>query len=192
MPILSALAFFARDVPLLTALTLIDGALFVLMKGKLVYFGKEIRFFGIQAMVITGLYIFRFGVAEGIPPGLKISWQLILVFLPGMIMMKTIPQHIIVNALERVIPYRMAFAISTSLRFIPLLIREAKTIYEVQLLRGAKILPRDVLKPRHWPDVIHCLVVPVIVQGLVIAGEISRAATARGFGTAHHRTHWRG
>jgi len=192
VPVLSALAFGARNTLTLVMLSVVDFALIIALRGSLRPFLKETRFFVIQTAVISALYFFRYGYPEGLWPGLRTSWQLLLAFTPGIILMKTVPQHKLIAALERFIPYRLAFTISTSLRFIPLLITEAKSIWEAQVLRGGRILRRDLLNPFAWPDFVHCVLVPVIVQGLRIAGEVSHAATARGFGLNNTRTHWRG
>ncbi len=192
VPILSALAFGARNFKVLAVLTLIDIVFLMAVMGTFRPLLKETRFFFIQTLVITTLYTFRFGIDDGILPGLRVSWQLLLAFTPGIIMMKTVPHNRLISLFERFIPYRMAFVISTSLRFIPLLIAEVRSIYEAQVLRGARILLKDMANPLHWPEFINCVLVPVIVQGLKIAGEISQAATARGFGLMDKRTHWDG
>ena len=82
----------------------------------------------------------------------------------------------------RVMSARMAFVLSTCLKFVPQLLAEIQNIYEGQVLRGARILPRDLLRPWHWPDLLHCVIVPGIVQGMALAGNIALAARARGFG----------
>jgi energy-coupling factor transport system permease protein len=192
VPILSALAFAARDMKALAILTMIDCVFLLLVKGAFYPVLKEIRFFFIQTAIITGLYSLRFGFEDGLMPGLRVSWQLLLAFTPGIVMMKTVPHNKLVAVLEKIIPYRLAFVISTSLRFIPLLIAEARNIYEAQVLRGARIFLKDMANPLHWPDFINCVLVPVIVQGLKIAGEVSQSALSRGFGLREKRTHWSG
>ena len=87
---------------------------------------------------------------------------------------------------------KTAFVLATSIRFVPLVIREIRSIHEAQVLRGARILPRDLLRPWHWPDLVHCLLVPVIVQSMALAAEISQAARARDFGISDRRTCWPG
>ena len=67
-----------------------------------------------------------------------------------------------------------------------------RSIHEVQILRGARILPRDLMRPWNWPDLVHCVLVPAVIQSLALAGEISLAARARDFGTGERRTYWPG
>jgi len=96
------------------------------------------------------------------------------------------------RALGRLLPARSAFVLAASLKFLPLLLSEISNIYEAQLLRGARILPRDLLWPRNWPDLLHCLIAPSVVQALELADNIARAARAREFGRLRQRTCWSG
>ncbi len=144
-----------------------------------------------QAVVITGLYLVRFGI-KGLMPGLEISGQMFLTFLPGAILVQTTPHAQITRTLSRIMPCRPAFVMSTCMRFVPLMIDEIRTIREGQIMRGARILSSDLLKPWNWPDVIYCLVVPAILRTLKLAGEIALAARAREFGVTDRRTCWPG
>jgi energy-coupling factor transport system permease protein len=145
-----------------------------------------------QAGIISGLYWLRFGSLAGIVPGLIISWQLALAFLPGMVFVKIVPEARIVQMFSAILPYRMAFIMATCLNFLPLLLAEIKSIQEGQILRGAKILPKDLLNPLNWRDVIHCLVVPVMIQTMNLSAQIALAARARDFGMTGKPTSWPG
>ena len=143
-------------------------------------------------MVILTLYLIRFQSPDGLWTGFKVSWQLFLAYLPAMVFSRTTSQAAIVRILTRVMSARMAFVLSTCLKFVPQLLAEIQNIYEGQVLRGARILPRDLLRPWHWPDLLHCVIVPGIVQGMALAGNIALAARARGFGRQSKRTCWPG
>ena len=138
------------------------------------------------------LYILRFGLIEGLKPGAMISWQLFLAYMPGVIFVRTTPQPRIVETFTAVAPYRAAFVMATCLKFIPIVLTEIRKIYEGQVYRGAKILPRDLLNPCNWPDVVFCLVLPVIIRSMNLAEEITLAAKARNFGLKKRRTCWPG
>jgi energy-coupling factor transport system permease protein len=190
--VLSFLAFVARTPLFLLALTVVDlAALFWLHSGPL-SLRREARTFFWQTLIILLLYVIRFGDFSGLWQGFRISWQLFLAFLPGMVFVRTTSQARIVQALNRVMPCRMAFVLSTCLKFVPHLLGEIKSIYEGQVLRGARILPRDLVKPWHWLDLLHCVVVPAVVQGMALAGNIALAARARDFGRHPRRTCWPG
>lgn len=145
-----------------------------------------------QGAVVTGLYLLRFGTAEGGLQGLRVSWQLLLVFLPSLILLSGESGSRMAQALGTVLPARSAFVLATSLKFLPLLVTEITSIYEAQRLRGAKIRPRDLLWPGHWGDLLHCLGAPVVVRLLEIAGDIACAARTREFGRFPGRTSWPG
>jgi len=189
---LSVLAFGARTEALLAGLSTADILLVLLLCGRRCSVWREgTRLFVWQTGVIATLYLIRFG-PDGLWPGIRASWQLFLAFLPGMVFVQSVPQSRLVQTLNRIMPYRTAFVLSTSMRFIPLVVREVKSIHEAQVLRSAKILPRDLLKPWNWPDLVHCVLVPAIIQSLALAAEIARAARARDFGRKDRRTYWPG
>lgn len=145
-----------------------------------------------QTALITVLYGLRYDFATGLAPGLISSGQLCLAWLPGSVFVEVVPGYRIVRMLSDVIPYRMAFVMATCINFVPLLLAETKTIYEGQVLRGARILPRDLVRPWHWPELLHCLVVPVMIRSMALAQEIAIAARARDFGLLPRRTYWPG
>ena len=190
--ILSATAFGTRTPLTLVGLTVVNLICVALFKANVNVLWREVtKIFIFQSIMIVGLYVIRFGF-EGAWPGFKTSWQLLLAFLPGLIFWQSTPHPQIIRMLNRIMPDRLAFVLATSLRFIPLVIGEVRSIYEVQMLRGARILPGDLVRPWHWGDLIHCLLVPVIVRMLMLAGEIARAARIREFGHSDRRTCWPG
>jgi energy-coupling factor transport system permease protein len=71
-----------------------------------------------------------------------------------------------------------------------MLLSEMQQIRATQTLRGARLLLADVKHPRHWPDWVRCLLVPVLIKTLSLSGEIATAAKARDFGIQPQRTAW--
>lgn len=189
---LSCVAFVARSGVFLGALTAANAVVFLLLRPQGVSWWRQGRYFVLQSSTIVILYIIRFGSLEGIWDGLLISWQLFLAFWPTMIFAKTTSQTKIVRAMNRVMPGHVSFVLATCLKFAPHLLEEFRDIYEGQVLRGARILPRDLMKPWNWPDLMHCVVVPAVVQGMALAGNIALAARARDFGLYSRRTCWPG
>lgn len=189
---LSVAAFGARSVWVLGVLSAFDVGLALLLCPRRARLGRQAaQLLAWQTAVIVGLYLLRFG-AEGAAPGLRTSWQLFLAFLPGMVLLRSLPPSRLVQALNAVLPYRAAFVLATSIRFIPLVLREVRSIHEVQILRGARVLPRDLVRPWNWPDLVHCVLVPAVIQSLMLATQISLAARARAFGARDRRTYWPG
>jgi energy-coupling factor transport system permease protein len=190
--VLSFFAFGTRTSAGLLWLTAINLVLLFLFRSGFVFPWREIKIFLWQTAIIVSLYILRFGLIEGFKPGVMISWQLSLTYMPGVIFVKTTPQPRIVETFTAVAPYRAAFVMSTCLKFIPLILTEIRNIYEGQVFRGARILRRDLLNPCNWNDVVFCLVLPVIIRSMNLAEEITLAAKARNFGLKKKRTCWPG
>ena len=190
--VLSFFAFGTRTSSELLWLTAVNLTLLFLFRYGFVFFQRDIKVFLWQTALIVFLYILRFGMIEGFKPGAMISWQLSLAYMPGVIFVRTTPQPRIVETFTAVAPYRAAFVMATCLKFIPIVLTEIRKIYEGQVYRGAKILPRDLLNPCNWPDVVFCLVLPVIIRSMNLAEEITLAAKARNFGLKKKRTCWPG
>lgn len=152
---------------------------------------KAGRVFLWQSIVLLLLHYLRFG-ADGLPTGIRISCQLCLAFLPGMIFLRATSRSQLVSFASRFLSAKSAFVLGASFHFLPLLIKEVKDIYQVQLLRGARIDSGDIAKPWCWPDWIGCLIVPCTVQALTLAGDIAQAARIRDFGVSPRRTCWPG
>jgi len=143
-----------------------------------------------QSLILVSLYVIRFGWAQGIAAGAQLSCQLLLAFLPGMIALQTIPRSQLTSLLARLLPSQGAFVLATTLHFFPLLLREMKTLYASQVLRGCRIMPRDLFKPWCWQDFVQALLVPAVVLALALAGDIALAAKAREFTPQRQRTIW--
>jgi energy-coupling factor transport system ATP-binding protein len=191
--VLSMLAFAARSPLLLIGLSTINlGLLTLLCRNPLKLLWKSGLLFFWQALLIVALYGLRFGFIDGTLAGFYVAWQLFLAFWPGMIFMASSSQPQIVRALSRVLPQRTSFVAATCLRFMPMLMGEMRQIREVQILRGAGLLARDLKNPRLWPDWISCLLVPTLIKTLSLADDIATAATARDFGVHPKRTAWPG
>ncbi len=190
---LSIFAFAARTVPLLALLTGINLVVLALACPRpFSIMGRSLRFFFWQTALIVVLYAIRFGLQTGALAGARVGWQLFLAFWPAMIFMASTSQPRITKALSRVLPHRTAFVIAVCLKFLPVLMREMQSIRETQILRGARLMPRDIKNPRYWPDWIRCLLVPTLIQTLSLSGDIALAASARDFGIHGRRTCWPG
>ena len=142
-----------------------------------------------QIAVVTGLYCLRFGPQEW-RGGLDVSLRLILVFVPGMLTIRLVPPAALERILKRILPGNLAFVASCCLRFFPLLLERVRIIHEAQVLRGARVLPRELLNPRNWPDAVSCIALPAVLQSIELATEIANSARARGFAMRGKRTVW--
>jgi energy-coupling factor transporter transmembrane protein EcfT len=140
---------------------------------------QDVRWLVVQAGVILGLSL----VLEG--PGslgaaARSAVAIGLVFLPGALVLRTTSSAQLVGTLERWLPARLAFAAATSVRFVPLFVREAHEIVGAQRLRGARLAPRDLWRPGAWRDWVECVGVPLAVRVVRTADQAALAASIRG------------
>ena len=49
-----------------------------------------------------------------------------------------------------------------TLRFLPLIARDAREIYALQILRGAAVRPRDLVNPLNWREACHSVAIPLV------------------------------
>jgi len=140
---------------------------------------RDARWLVFQALGLVALHGLLRGIGA-LATGAEVGARVALAFLPGALLLRTTPTGALAGALERVLPERLAFALSAGLRFAPLLVREAQDVVRVQRLRGARLGARDLWRPAAWRDWTHCVGVPVAVRVLHLAGEAALAARARG------------
>jgi len=191
--LLSCGAFAARTPLILAGLSGANLALIgLLARNPWPLLQKSSVFFLWQGALVVLLYLLRFGGAQGILAGVLMAWQLYLAFWPGIIFMACSNPTETARTMGRFLSPRLAFVFAVCLRFIPRLLAEMREIREIQLLRGAKLLVRDLRKPTYWPDWFNCLLLPTLVRTLALADAIALAAKNRDFGLHPQRTYWPG
>jgi energy-coupling factor transport system permease protein len=142
----------------------------------------DLRFLLIQIIIVVFLYLIRYGPAQGFWPGLRTGLQILLLFVPWGLFLRTTQGSNMIRSLGRIMPARMSFLVFTSLRFVPFFARELGEIAMAQRLRGARIGPRQLMNPANWGDVFHCVMIPLIIRAVKTADEAALSAEARGFG----------
>jgi energy-coupling factor transport system permease protein len=82
------------------------------------------------------------------------------------------------NSLVKVgMPYVVAFVLSTSLQFVPMIHRKIKNVLDAQRARGIPLEP-GWSALRHYPAFLG----PILIQAFQMAEELAEAMEARGFG----------
>lgn len=185
---LTVLAAGVRTPAALAALTLVTLGYYLLARLTLGDLWRDVRLFMFQAALVIPLHCLMQGVANGAWPGVRISTQIILFYLPGVVFLRTTRTADVMAGLRRIIPYRLSFLVYVSVRFVPFFFRELREITAAQRLRGARLLPRQQLDPRNWPDLFHCLLLPLMVRALRCADDVARSAESRSFGQSRERT----
>lgn len=188
--LLCAAAVLAHEPLGLAAVLALNAAYYFGARLTLSDLWRDTRYLFMQMAIVIGLHAIRHGVPAGLGPGIRISLQIFLFFVPGIVFLRTTQASEMMRGLSRILPYRLSFLVFTSFRFVPLFAREIREIATAQRLRGARLAPRDLLNPRNWMDTFHCLMIPLLVRALRTADEAALSAEARGFGVRPERTYF--
>src|SRR5262245_19309383 len=90
-----------------------------------------------QVPVVGGLSIFY---VEGLLFGLVVCCRVLIPMLAfQLVFMTSEPSDIVLGLVRIGVPYRIAFLVSTTFRFVPLLFQELESMKEAQRLRGIDI-----------------------------------------------------
>jgi energy-coupling factor transporter transmembrane protein EcfT len=188
--ILCAATVIVKDPWSLAVVAVMIGAFYFTARLSFSDLWHDGRYLLVQMIVVFGLHVVRDGLAKGFWPGFRISLQIALFFIPGIVLLRTTQTSQMMRGLNRVVPYRLSFLVFTSLRFLPFFAREIREIIMAQRLRGAALAPRDLLKPWNWKDMFHCLMIPLLVRAMKTADEAALSAEARCFGQERERTYF--
>ena len=180
---LSLSAFWTRSLPLAAGLFAAVGVLY-LSSGLGRAFQRDAKLFLYQFPLLLVLYALLSSPAAALERASTVAAQISCSVLPGLWLQRTTSPGDASRALRRILPGRSAFMLFTSLRFLPVILRDVKTIYTLQVLRGAPIRGRQMLHPRTmfrgWSALARHVGLPVMVHILKLAREASLAARARG------------
>lgn len=123
---------------------------------------------------------------EGVLYGLMVAAKTDLMIIAGMVFLSTTKIEEISQGLVKLgLPYRGAFAFSTAIRLVPLIVATSATIAQAQKSRGLDLDAGSFLEKirKHVP-----LVIPTLVSVIRSTNVFSMALESRGFGYAPRRT----
>ncbi|MFP3895926.1 MAG: energy-coupling factor transporter transmembrane component T family protein [Anaerolineales bacterium] len=89
----------------------------------------------------------------------------------------TAPQDLSNALVKTGLPYEIAFVLSTSMQFVPLIGHKARNILDAQRSRGIPLKP-GLAALRHYP----ALMAPLLIQAFQLGDELAVAMESRGFG----------
>jgi energy-coupling factor transport system permease protein len=130
---------------------------------------------------VVGLTVALRGTT-GLAAGGRTALQLILVFLPVALVLRTTPSEALLGPLRRRLPERLGFALGATLRLAPVLARELAELVEMQRLRGARLRAGELWRPSAWRDALACVAFPMTVRAIEVAEAAAEAAEIRGVG----------
>lgn len=148
-----------------------------------------LRLIMVQLCVTLMLYYFIHG-EQRLADGALVVLRLCMAMLPGWWLSNTQPPERLGEVLSWGLPAKWAFVIAASIGLLPYMTREIGEIYQIQCLRGARITARDLRKPSNWPELINCVLLPLLIQLLKLSKQMARAAELRHFGTEKRPSHW--
>ena len=122
------------------------------------------------------------GLLFGIAMGLRIS---IMILASAIWMLTTSPQRITAGLLAIGMPYKAGLALSSTIRFIPLMNAERTTILEAQRARGLDLSRGNPVRRAFRAAPV---LVPLFSRAFLTAQNLTVAMDARGFGAGKGRT----
>lgn len=124
---------------------------------------------------------------EGAFYGLAMAFRMfaLVLILPPVISTST-TSGIILGLVRSGVPYTIAFVVASAMRFIPLLLEEARGIIDSQKVRGLPVDSANILTKAR---VYSRIAVPLIVGAVVKSLQIELVLQARGFTGSNERTY---
>src|SRR5919202_3624401 len=132
--------------------------------------------------------LFLFVERESVLYGIGIALRLDITIIAGMIFLSTTRNEEVAIGLVRLgIPYRFAFAVSTALRLVPMIVSTGLTIGQAQRSRGLDLESGNIVRRiRNYMP----LLVPVFVSTIRSTNVFSMALESKGFGANPDRTYF--
>ncbi|MGC9334922.1 MAG: energy-coupling factor transporter transmembrane component T family protein [Anaerolineae bacterium] len=116
--------------------------------------------------------------AFDLPTAVNASLRLMALTSAFFLLFRTMMPQDLGNALVKSgLPYEIAFVLSTSLQFVPVMGRKVQNVVDAQRSRGIPLEP-GLRALRFYP----ALMAPLLVQAFQLADELAEAMEARGFG----------
>jgi energy-coupling factor transport system permease protein len=137
---------------------------------------------GVTLLRVGGVGFTSSGILFGLAMGLRVG---LMVTAAGVWMMTTSPQKMTLGLVRMGLPYKAGMAMSTAIRFVPLINGERLTIMEAQRARGM-----DLTRGNPLARAVRSVAVigPMLVRALDIAQALAIAMDARAFGVRSSRT----
>ncbi len=186
--LLSSSAFFLPN----AQLPILLGVCFILLIQGCFLGGKIkglILLFSTQFVFTMLLYLLFHG-GDRMNEGAIAIGRLVLAVIPGWWLSISCVPHRIGEVLSWFLPHKWAFVLAACFNLLPHLTREVREIYQMQVMRGARITPKNLLKPNNWGELAYCVLYPLLIQLLKLSKQMALAAQLRRFGQHEKPTHW--
>jgi energy-coupling factor transport system permease protein len=131
-----------------------------------------------------GLHVFAEGIEYGAVQSMRLSTTTTLALL---VYWTTDPSAMLSALIALKVPYGLAFMVITALRFVPLLIGEAVTVFRAQRLKGYAPF-----KPTNGFRTIFLALVPILANCIRRAAKLAVSVEGRSFQPHAPRTSFKG
>ncbi|MBV7316033.1 energy-coupling factor transporter transmembrane protein EcfT [Shewanella sp. NIFS-20-20] len=183
---LSILAFMAPEAGLVP-LTIISTGLLWQVRSAGGWRGL-VQLFLVQMLLTQALYVLLYGPQLWWQASV-IVWRLMLALVPGWWLAHRYAPEQTGAVFAKCLPRQWAFVLSAALSMLPYIACEAKEIWQIQRLRGAKVSLKHLRHPRHWREFFQCVLFPLLIALLKLARESADAAHCRHFHSHHQAKH---
>ncbi len=158
-------------------------------KSRILYISIFIVSFLMWTLVIRGnTKLFWFVTLEGVTKGLSAGLGLIVIVLSSLAFISTTKiEELAAGLLKIGLPYKGAFALSTAIRMVPMIVGTGYTILQAQKSRGLDVESGSILTrlKKYIP-----LMVPAIVSTIRSTNVFAMALESKGFGYSDTRTEY--
>lgn len=137
---------------------------------------------GPRLFTVFGLGVTRDGILFGLAMGLRVS---LMMLAAAVWMMTTSPQKLTLGLMKMGLPYKAGLALSSTIRFVPLVTAQHATITEAQRARGLRL---DRGHPLSRLTKSVAVLGPVFMRALALAQSLAVAMDSRGLGARDTRT----
>lgn len=154
----------------------------LLLASGLITFGRgKVRRFSLHLIWPTVGTVFVISVLPfGLEVAMDLSVRLVNLFAASALFFQTLaPEELAIALRSLRVPYPMIFILLTALRYVPLLGRTLRNIYDAQTARGIDVRLRLTNIPR-----LLALLMPLLVQAFMLAENLAMAMESRGFSRA--------
>ncbi len=126
--------------------------------------------------MVSAVFAISF-LAFGLEAATDLSIRLVNLFAASALFFQTLAPEELAGALRSLkVPDPLIFILMTALRYVPLLGRTLRNIYDAQTARGIDVRLRLTNTPR-----LLALLVPLLVQAFMLAENLAMAMESRGF-----------
>lgn len=171
---------------------LVGLSLHAMWRGMRIPFWFGLPYFLLQLLFLPGETEFlRLGsfvlTIEAIDYAAAITLRFVTLVLASLLYIaSTDPRHVVLALAQKLkLPYRIAFAISIALRFLPILEEEAALIRSAQRMRGMG-KPKGLRNKFYW---WKSFVISIFIHSVRRVSQIAAAMDTKGFGAHLNRTY---